>query len=75
VASPRAADRRGAHVTLKHPDAKNFVRALIAQKVTPDFRPPDMLRLGSAPLYTRFIDVWDAMDRLRRLCAATGTAA
>jgi kynureninase len=75
VASPRAADRRGAHVTLKHPDAKNFVRALIAQKVTPDFRPPDMLRLGPAPLYTRFIDVWDAMDRLRRLCAATGTAA
>jgi kynureninase len=28
-----------------------------------------MIRLGPAPLYTRFVDVWDALDRLRRLCA------
>jgi kynureninase len=70
VASPRAAARRGSHVTLRHPGAKDFVRALIAQGVTPDFRPPDMIRLGPAPLYTRFVDVWDAMDRLRGLCEA-----
>jgi len=30
---------------------------------------PDMIRFGPAPLYTRFVDVWDALDRLRRLCA------
>jgi kynureninase len=35
--------------------------------VVPDFRTPDRLRLGPAPLYTRFVDVWDAMDRLRAL--------
>jgi kynureninase len=70
VASPREATRRGAHVTLKHRDAKDLVRALIAQRVTPDFRPPDMIRLGPAPLYTRFVDVWDAMERLRGLCEA-----
>ena len=74
VASPRDPARRGAHVTLRHPRAKEFVRALIADGVTPDFRPPDMIRLGPAPLYTRFVDVWDAVERLRRLCPADGAA-
>ena len=69
VASPRNAGRRGSHVTLRHPRAKEFVRALIKQGVTPDFRPPDMIRIGPAPLYTRFVDVWDAMRRLRDLAA------
>ena len=64
LASPRAAARRGSHVTFRHPRAKDFVRALIAQGVTPDFRPPDMIRFGPAPLYTRFLDAWDAMHRL-----------
>ena len=72
VASPRDAARRGSHVTLKHPRAKEFVRALIRQGVTPDFRPPDMIRLGPAPLYTRYVDVWDAMRRLRDLASTTG---
>jgi kynureninase len=35
--------------------------------VIPDFRGPDSVRLGIAPLYTRFVDIWDAMDRLRDL--------
>ncbi len=64
LASPRAAARRGSHVTLRHPRAKDFVRSLIAQGVTPDFRPPDMIRFGPAPLYTRFVDAWDALHRL-----------
>jgi kynureninase len=36
-------------------------------KVVPDFRGPDSIRLGVAPLYTRFVDVWDALDRIRGL--------
>lgn len=70
LATPRNADRRGAHVTLRHPLAKEFVRALIREGVTPDFRPPDMIRFGTAPMYTRFVDVWDALATLRRLCTA-----
>jgi len=68
LASPRDGARRGAHVSLRHPGAKEFVKALIAHRITPDFRPPDMIRFGPAPLYTRFVDVWDALDRLRRVC-------
>jgi kynureninase len=37
--------------------------------VIPDFRPPDRVRLGPAPATTRFVDVWDAMERLRSVVA------
>ena len=65
VASPREEHRRGSHVSLAHPEAWQLTQALIDRGVVPDFRTPDRLRLGPAPLYTRFVDVWDAMDRLR----------
>ncbi|NBE79620.1 kynureninase [Micromonospora rubida] len=66
VASPREAGRRGSHVSLHHPEALRISRALTEQgRVVGDYRTPDRLRLGPAPLYTRFVDVWDAMDRLR----------
>jgi kynureninase len=70
VASPREAARRGSHVSLAHPQAWQLTQALIDRGVVPDFRTPDRLRLGPAPLYTRFVDVWDAMDRLRSVLAA-----
>jgi kynureninase len=68
LATPRDPSRRGAHVALAHEDGWRLCRALIERSaVIPDFRPPDIVRLGFAPLYTRFVDVWDALDRLRRL--------
>jgi kynureninase len=65
VASPRDATRRGSHVSLAHPAAWQLTQALLDRGVVPDFRAPDRVRLGPAPLYTRFVDVWDAMDRMR----------
>jgi kynureninase len=70
LASPREADRRGAHVTLHHPQAWQVCQALKAEKVIPDFRTPDRLRLGVAPLYTTFTDLYRSMERLRDLVAA-----
>jgi kynureninase len=68
LGSPREPARRGSHVALRHPDAWPINRALIERAaVIPDFRGPDTIRLGIAPLYTRFADVWDALDRLRGL--------
>jgi kynureninase len=68
LASPRAAERRGSHVALAHPDGWRISQALIdIAGVVPDFRAPDRLRLGPAPIATRFVDVWDALDRLRRM--------
>jgi kynureninase len=69
VASPRQHDRRGAHVTLAHPRAWQISQALIRQNVIGDYRTPDRLRLGPAPAYTRFTDVWDALDILRQIMA------
>jgi kynureninase len=68
LGSPRDPARRGSHVSLRHPEAWPICRALIERAaVVPDFRGPDTIRLGVAPLYTRFVDVWHAMDRLRAL--------
>ena len=68
LGSPRDPERRGSHVSLRHPEAWQICRALIERaRVVPDFRGPDSVRLGVAPLYTRYVDVWDALDRLRAL--------
>ncbi|HET8619751.1 MAG TPA: aminotransferase class V-fold PLP-dependent enzyme [Acidimicrobiales bacterium] len=67
VASPRDPARRGSHVALAHPDAARVVGALAAAGVITDFRAPDRVRLGPAPVASRFVDVWDALDRMRRL--------
>ena len=67
VATPRDASRRGAHVSLRHPDAQLLSQALIREGVVPDYRTPERLRLGPVPIISRFTDVWDALDTLRRL--------
>ena len=68
LGSPRHPVARGSHVSLRHPQAWPICRALIEHAgVVPDFRAPDSVRIGLPPLYTRFVDVWDAFDRLRRL--------
>ncbi len=68
LGSPREASRRGSHVSIRHPEAWPINVALIERAaVVPDFRGPDSIRLGIAPLYTGHADVWDALDRLRGL--------
>ena len=67
LASPRDAGRRGAHIALHHPRAWQVAQALRDHGVIPDFRTPDRLRLGFAPLYTRFVDVYEGLARIREI--------
>jgi kynureninase len=60
LASPEAG--RGGHVSLAHPDGYPIMQALIAHGVIGDFRAPDVLRFGFAPLYLRYADIWDAVE-------------
>jgi kynureninase len=62
--SPRDAAVRGSQVALGHADGWAIMQALIAERVIGDFRAPDILRFGFAPLYNGFADVWHAVDRL-----------
>jgi kynureninase len=63
--TPRAPERRGSQVSFAHPHGHAIMQALIERGVIGDFRAPDVLRFGLAPLYVRFADVWDAIETLR----------
>ncbi len=66
--SPRDPARRGAHVSLGHPEGLRIDLALIEDmRVIPDFRYPDNIRLGIVPLYTTFAEIHEAIMRLRRV--------
>ncbi len=68
--SPRAAERRGSQVSLRHAEGYPIMQALIARGVIGDFRAPDILRFGFAPLYVRFADLWDAVAALRDILSS-----
>jgi kynureninase len=67
LASPAAADQRGSQVSLRHERGWPITQALIAANVIGDFRAPDIVRFGFAPLYVRYVDVWDAVATLKRI--------
>ena len=64
LVSPRDPIRRGSQVSFAHPDGYAVMQALVARGVVGDFRAPDVLRFGFAPLYVRFVDAWDAARAL-----------
>jgi kynureninase len=81
IVTPREPGQRGSQVSISCQDLSTEARsaevdgyaimqALIAKGVIGDFRPPDILRFGLTPLYTRFVDVWDAVDRLQQVMSS-----
>lgn len=67
VVTPREHSRRGSQVALRHDYAYGVVQALAEVGVVGDFRDPDIARFGFTPLYLRFVDVFDAVERLGRV--------
>jgi kynureninase len=70
LGSPRNANSRGSHISIRHPEGYRINRALIEDmNLIPDFREPDNIRLGLAPLYTSFAEVWEGGERIRKTVA------
>ncbi|WP_228893073.1 kynureninase [Pseudoduganella aquatica] len=70
IGSPRDCNQRGSQVALTHPQGYAIVQALIARGITGDFRMPDILRFGFAPLYVRYIDVHHTVETLQQIMAS-----
>jgi len=70
IGTPKASNLRGSHVSIRHPEGYRINRALIEAsppdiKVIPDFREPDNIRFGIAPLYNTFTEIHQAIKRLQ----------
>ena len=67
LASPREAAERGSQICFAHPEGYAVMQALIARGIIGDFRAPDIMRFGFAPLYLRFADLGEALRHLREV--------
>ncbi|MDA3944058.1 MAG: kynureninase [Bacteroidetes bacterium] len=72
VASPMQIEKRGSHLSIQHPEAYRINRAMIEPKDTskaiiPDFRPPNLIRMGFAPLYNRFEEMAETIQRIKNI--------
>ncbi|CAB3756033.1 kynureninase [Paraburkholderia solisilvae] len=65
LVTPREHAQRGSQLSFTHPHGYEVMQALIARGVIGDYREPQVLRFGFTPLYTRYADVWDAVEALR----------
>jgi kynureninase len=69
LASPRDPTARGSHLSFAHPQGYAVMQALIDRGVIGDFRAPDLMRFGFAPLYNRFEDAWLGAATLAEILA------
>jgi kynureninase len=68
LGSPRDSAQRGSHISIRHEEGYRINRAMIEEmNVIPDFRAPYNIRLGFAPLYISFTDIWEGFDRIRKV--------
>jgi kynureninase len=72
IASPKEAELRGSHISIQHTEGYRINRAMIAPKddskvIIPDFRPPNNIRLGIAPLYNSFTELCETVERIKSI--------
>jgi kynureninase len=72
IGSPEDVSKRGSHISIRHPEGYRITQALInsdklEKNIVPDFRTPDNIRLGIAPLYNSYIELLDAVEMIKRV--------
>jgi kynureninase len=72
IASPKEVELRGSHISIQHTEGYRINRAMIAPKddskvIIPDFRPPNNIRLGIAPLYNSFTELCETVERIKSI--------
>ena len=67
LASPRDAAKRGSQVSFTHDNGYAITQALIERGLIGDFRAPNILRFGFAPLYVSHADGVHAIRILREV--------
>ena len=68
--TPRNPIERGGHISLRHEEAKRISAALRTyQKVIPDYRAPNQIRVAISPLATSYVEVFDGFERMRKSVA------
>jgi kynureninase len=67
--SPRDPELRGSQIAYTHPQGYEIMQALKERELIGDFRAPDVLRFGLTPLYLRYRDIFDAVERIHEVCA------
>lgn len=70
VVTPREHATRGSQVALRHDEGYGIIQSLIERGVIGDFRDPDICRFGFTPLYLRYVDVYDSVERLVEVMAS-----
>lgn len=72
IASPLDVAQRGSHISIQHPEGYRINKALITPSdgstpIIPDFRPPQNIRLGIAPLYNSYMDLYQCVLRILKI--------
>jgi kynureninase len=72
IASPLDVNQRGSHISIQHLEGYRINRAMIeplagAKSIIPDFRPPNNIRLGIAPLYNTFVELYETVLRIKQI--------
>ncbi len=65
ILTPADPSERGCQLSIKLQDGKRIHEGLLASGIACDWREPDVIRIAPAPLYNRFVEAFDFVDRLR----------
>ena len=71
LGTPRDWDKRGGHIIITHPEAKQIAHAMrVISKVIPDYREPNAIRISISPLTNSYMDVYNGFSRLNDLVSS-----